>query len=538
MDLSNENFDYIIIGAGSAGCVLAEGLSRSPKTKVLVIEAGGSDNRFWIKVPLGYGMTFSDPRVTWAYHTQNEASLNHRSSYWPRGRVWGGSSSINAMAYVRGLPHDYDDWGSAGAKGWSWSEVRPVFEKMETQITGNRKIGDGPVIVSDMSEHMHQFSQNFFAAGEELGWARVDDINQTEGDRLGFYRSTIKNGRRWSASDAFLKPALKRPNLKILSNARVERVAIEDKKAVGVYVRLGEKTKLIRANAEVILSAGAIGSPQILQLSGIGDPTALKPMGIDVVHALAEVGNGLQDHLAITHHYYATDKTLNSTLGHVLGQWLSGVNYVFRKRGPLCVPTNQVGGFVRSQGELPFENMQIYCNPISYQTRPDGMPQITRDAGFILCAQPCRPTSRGKVHITANDPNLAPLIQPNSLDTQHDQDEAIYAGRMVEKLANTSTIKRLTKSPKMPKQPPKSDAEMLDDFRARAYTNFHPSCTCKMGSSARDSVLDGRLKVHGLDGLRVVDASAFPNITSGNTNAPTLMLAARAVGFIIDDAKK
>jgi choline dehydrogenase len=535
-------FDYIIIGAGSAGCILADRLSRDGKTKVLVLEAGGSDKRFWIKVPLGYGFTYSDPKVTWKYMTQPDPGLNARPAYWPRGRVLGGSSSINAMAYVRGLPHDFDDWEQAGAIGWGWNTVRRTYDALESHDEfapdGQRHIrGTGALRVSDLSRQMHPFSARFLEAAQDLGWSTPPDMNAPGAEGLSYYRSTVRDGFRCSSADAFLRPALKRNSAHLETNAVVDRLVLDGTRVTGVRYRQGGTLKTANAKVEVILSAGAINSPQLLQLSGIGPASLLQSHGIQVVQDLPHVGQGLQDHLAITHHFAATEPTLNNRLGGVLGQLLAGVQYVLTRKGPLSVPVNQVGGFVRSEGAVNPPDMQVYCNPASYNPPVNGRPSLDKEAGFILSVQPCRPTSRGSISIASADPTEAPLIQPNSLSTHHDREEAIAACKLLRQIAETPTITRLTQTRRTPDVVGMDDDEMLENFRNRAATNFHPTCTCKMGHDAADSVLDNRLRVHGVQGVRVVDASAFPNVTSGNTNAPTMMLAMRAADLILEDAR-
>ena len=529
-------FDYIIIGAGSAGCVLADKLSRSGTNRVLVIEAGGKDSNPWIKVPLGYAYTFSNPRLTWQYTTEPDPGLNGRRVYWPRGRTLGGSSSVNAMAYVRGLPHDFDDWEAAGASGWNWQAVRKTYEQVETKVSDGVRVGDGPLHVSDLSERMHSFGSHFLSAGRDLGWPVLSDMNEATDSGLSYYRSTVRNGRRWSAADAFLRPALKRSNVTLVKHALVQGLTFDGMKATGVRYRKGDQQVVATAHREVIVSAGAINSPQILQLSGIGPADLLKSHGIPVLKNLGQVGMALQDHLTISHFFEATEPTLNATLGWKVGQVLAGIQYLLARRGPLSVPMNNVGGYVRSDDVQPVPDMQIYCNPAKYEIPRGGSPKMNRDPGFLLCTQPCRPTSRGSVSISSASPDHAPLIQPNSLDTEQDRADAIRAGRLLQRLAKTPSIARVTKSPVAPDILPMDDPALLENFRERCTTNFHPTCTCRMGNDATDSVLDARLRVHGVSGLRVVDASAFPNITSGNTNAPTIMLATRAADLILQDA--
>lgn len=538
-----EIFDYIIVGAGSAGCVLADRLSACGRHKVLVLEAGGSDRRFWIKVPLGYGKTFNDPRVNWRYSTEEDPGLNRRRAYWPRGRVVGGSSSINAMAYVRGLPHDYNDWEKAGACGWNWESARRTFEAIETQSTSGDTgdagtIGSGPVWISDVSQRMHPFSQHFLTAAREMGWKVSGNLNGKDSEGLAHMRSTVRAGRRWSAADAFLRPALKRPNVKLVSDALVEQVLLDGNRAVGVRYQVGGKWITPKVRGEVILSAGAVNSPQLLQLSGIGPATLLQRHGIKVKHELSQVGQGLQDHLGISYFYRAAKPTLNNRLGNRFGQTMAGAQYLMTKSGPLSVPVNQISGFVRSDASQQKADLQIYCNPMSYVSDTDGNTVVDPKPGFLLCAQPCRPTSRGEIAIASANPADAPAIRPNSLSTNEDCETAVRAGRVLRNLAQTPAIRAVTEARLAPDITQMNDDELLENFRERAGTIFHPTSTCRMGESPERSVLDARLRVHGVAGLRVVDASAFPNVTSGNTNAPVMMLAARGADLILEDAKQ
>jgi choline dehydrogenase-like flavoprotein len=542
-----KTFDFIIIGAGSAGCVLADKLTRSGRYQVLLLEAGGSDRRVWIKIPVGYGFTYSDPAVNWRFSTQPDPGLHHREGYWPRGKVIGGSSSINAMAYIRGLPHDFDDWEAAGALGWGWDAVRQSFDELESNDElaqdGTRRLrGRGPVRVKDMQDQMHPFAQHFLAAAHDMGWPTSTNMNalpdpsssEIPGDGLSFVRSTVRKGFRWSAADAFLRPALSRPNLTVIRHANVEKILMQGTRATGVQYQRNKRTHRISAAREVILSAGAIGSPQILQLSGIGPSEMLKTHGIDVAHHLPEVGQGLQDHLALSHFFWAKTDTLNAVLGNRWGQFKAGLKYVLTRRGPLSVPVNQCSGFARTKG-VSVPDVQVYCNPASYATLPNGKPKIDQDNGFLLCVQPSRPTSRGQITLRSADPSATPLIQANSLATSEDRETAVRASHLLQDLAQTPAMQAVTRSRRDPDILTMDDDALLENFRARAGTVFHPTCTCRMGTSAQNSVLDARLRVHGLTGLRVIDASAFPNITSGNTNAPTIMLAARAADLVLQD---
>ena len=533
-------YDFVIVGAGSAGCVLAERLSRCGRYQVLLLEAGGSDRRFWIKVPLGYGFCYSNPAINWQYSTQSDPGLADRRLYWPRGKVLGGSSSINAMLYARGLPHDFNDWEKKGASGWRWSEVQATYDSLETNVVrdkdGNLKAqGNGPVWISSPRENMHPFSQNFLSAAEDAGWAVTEDINAPGAEGLSLVPSTIRNGRRWSAADAFLRPALKRPNLRVIKNALAEKINFKDQRATGITYSANGQRQTVDAAREIIVSAGAVNSPQLLQLSGVGPENLLKKHDINIIQALDQVGKGLQDHLALTHYFRANQATLNSQLGNPVGQVWAGIKYLMTRKGPLSVPINQCSGFVRSDPDQDLPDIQMYCNPASYSIPASGKPTIDRKPGFLLSAQPCRPTSRGEISIASNDPTQPPAIHPNSLSTEADCLLAVKAGRLIQRLAKAPTLQALTQSAHSPDIQGMDDDELLENFRQRAGTVYHPSCTCRMGQSPKDSVLDARLRVHTLRGLRVIDASSFPNITSGNTNAPTLMLASKGAEMILAD---
>jgi choline dehydrogenase len=530
----SQSYDFIIIGAGSAGCVLANRLSENPDTRVLLLEAGGSDLRFTIKMPLGYAFTFVDPKVNWMYSAAPEETLKGRSGYWPRGKVIGGSSSINAMAYFRGLPKDFDDWEKAGATGWNWKSVEATYQSLETHISKGMSEGTGPVCVSDLSSQMHPFSEHFLSAAKEMG-LNVPENTAVSHDGWGYVRSTMKNGKRFSAADAFLHPVRHRKNLTIVKKAMVQRLTISDARATGVIFRHKGRSIHVSASKEIILSAGAIGSPQLLQVSGVGPKEVLENANVPVVHAMPEVGQGLQDHLAITQYFDTDERTLNDEIGGIVGRVVAGIRYLLTRKGPLSVPVNQTSGFARSGPDVETADLQLYANPIAYSVGPTSKPVVGKKSGFLLSAQPARSTSRGSVNISSPDTDDAPEIRPNSLATEHDRDMAIRAGRMVQAMARTAAMKSVTTAYADPEFLKMDDDALLDMFRKTALTVFHPCCTCRMGSSAKNSVVDARLRVHGLSGLRVVDASAFPNITSGNTNAPTMMLAQRGAEMILED---
>jgi choline dehydrogenase len=535
-----ENFDYIIIGAGSAGCVLADRLSASGRDSVLVLEAGGTDRRFWIKTPIGYGRTFADPVVNWKYETTPSPGLNGRSIYWPRGRVVGGSSSINALVYCRGMPADFDDWRQMGNVGWGWDDVRPYFERSERHVdaAGNAS-GAGPLDVKDVTPLLHPMRQNWLDAAAELGLPLTDDFNGPHPEGLGCYQVTIRNGIRRSAADAFLRPALRRGNIRLVTQAWVSKIRFDQRRAVGVeYVR-GGGPQFAAANREVIVCGGAVNSPQLLQLSGIGPARMLAAAGIAPLFDNPAVGGHLQDHLAIVYSFKASQPTLNDELHSTLAKLRAGLKYLIARRGPLALSVNQFGGFARADPEGARPDVQLYFNPVTYGAGDATRTRIAVDAfpGFYLCFQPTRPTSVGRIDIASADFRRPPNIAANYLSTDKDVADVVHGGRLLQAIARTRAIKSLIREPIAPDLETMEPADLIADFRARASTVYHPVSTCRMGSAAGDSVVDDSLRVHGVDRLRVVDASVFPTVTSANTNAPTIMVAQRAADLIIQGQK-
>lgn len=535
-----DTFDYIVVGAGSAGCVLADRLSRNGANRVLVVEAGGSDKSFWIRTPIGYGRTFFDSRINWMYRTEADPQTDGRVSYWPRGKVLGGSSSINALIYCRGLPADFDDWEAAGARGWSWNSVRPHYEAIESRVLANGEIeGNGPLFVSDVRNDVHPSNRHYFSMAEELGLPVTDDCNGPSPEGVTRYRITTRHGRRWSAADAFLKPALGRPNLTLLKNCLVDRILVEDRRATGVSIRTASGVQVFKARKEIIVSAGAVNSPKLLQASGIGPAALLQRLDIPLVVANDNVGANLQDHLGINYYYKATEPTLNSMLSPWWGKAIQGARYILTRRGPLSLSVNQCGGFVRSKDGLARPDQQLYLNPVTYTTAPsDKRPIINPDPfpGYILSFQPTQPTSRGTIEIVSPNPEDAPKIVPNYLSTAKDLDDVIAGGRLIQRMAGTAAMRRFAKEAMAPDILTLDDDGILEDFRKRCGSVFHPVSTCRMAQDAATGVTDCELHVFGVTGLRVADASSFPNITSGNTNAPTIMLAHRAADLILEAA--
>ena len=531
-------FDFIVVGAGSAGCVLANRLTASGRHTVLLLEAGGSDARFWLRTPIGYGMSFYNPGVNWMYRTEPDPALAGRQGYWPRGKVLGGSSSINAMVFVRGQPRDFDDWAALGNPGWGWNDVLPYFCKLEDSDLGPsalRGVG-GPVHVSDVRTDVHPLCETYLRAGEQLGLARNPDINGASNEGVAINQITTRRGLRESASTAYLRPALRRPNLRLETGAHVTRVLFDGRRASGIsYLQHGQ-LRSCTARREVILAGGSINTPQILQLSGIGPGAALQAMGLPVVADSPAVGQHLQDHLCIDHVYRSRVPTLNAALGTWRGKLWAGIRYLALRRGPLALSVNQGGGFFRSREGLPAPNMQLYFSPLSYLRAVPGRRALTAPdtfAGFALSAQPCRPSSRGHLELRGPDPLLPPRIVANSLSTRHDRDEILEASLFLRKLAAAPALRAIIDHELLPGAAVQTEQALMDDIAQRASTVFHPVSTCRMGPDPRQAVVDAQLRVHGLQGLRVIDASVFPTLTSGNTNAPTLMLAEKGADLVL-----
>lgn len=532
-------YDYIIIGAGSAGCILAERLSAAGKFTVLVLEAGGTDNHPWFKLPMGYGKLYYNPRYNWMYYTSPQAELDQRKLYVPRGKVRGGSGAINAMIYVRGAARDFDDWAAAtGDAGWSYASVLPYFKKLEHHWNPDSQWHgqDGKIHVSSLRSGMHPICKHFLAACRELGYPENADFNGAQLEGFGVYDVNIDRGIRDSSSRAYLQPALKRHNLTLLTNTLVQRIILnEQKRAVAVQVAQGQTTCQYSARKEILLCAGAIDSPKLLELSGIGQAEHLQNLGISVVKHLPQVGERLQDHVCTSYYYKTKVPSLNESFNSLLGQAWMGLQYVLTRSGPLALSVNQTGGFFKSDPTLAAPNLQLYFNPLSYTIPKDGKIAIKTDPypGVLLAFAACRPSSRGSVHATSKDPQDRPTIDPNYLSTEHDQQEAIAGSQLMRNMVHTAALKAVITEETIPGLQVQTKAEMLEFFRANAGSIYHVCGSCAMGQSEADSVVDSQLRVHGVQGLRIVDASVFPNVTSGNTNAPVMMLAERAADLIL-----
>ena len=535
-------YDYIIVGAGSAGCVLADRLTASGRHRVLLLEAGGSDFSPWIRVPIGYARTFTDPRYNWMYRTEPEPTLDNRAALWPRGKVLGGSSSINAMVFVRGQRSDYEDWRSAGNPGWGWQDVLPYFRKLEDHAWGASEYhgAGGPVHVHDPSAAVHPLCGKFLGACAAAGIALTRDFNGADTEGAGLWQVTIRKGVRVSSASAYLRPALRRRNLEVATGARATRVLFSGAAATGVEYLQGGTRRTATARREVLLSAGAIGSPQLLELSGIGDPELLRRLEIPVTAALGRVGRGLQDHVCVSYFYRSKIPTLNDELAPLLGKARAALRYALRRDGPLAMSVNQAGAFVRSHPGLDRPNLHIYFNPASYSTTASGPSRrlLNPDPfpGFLMSFNTCRPTSRGSVHVRSPDPLASPAITPNSLSTPEDVADVYEGARMLRRISAAQPLAAVIESELLPGERIHSDEAVLEDFRRRGGSVFHPCGTCAMGPDDTSSVVDPRLRVHGVANLRVVDASIFPAVTSGNINAPTLMVAEKAADLILEDA--
>lgn len=540
-DQFSTSYDYVIVGAGSAGCVLANRLSENGRYSVCILEAGGSDRKFWVQTPLGYGKTFRDERINWMYQAEPSPGMNGRSSYWPRGKLLGGSSSINAMVYVRGIAADYDRWAEEGCSGWAWEDVLPYFKLAETFSNGQSSVrgADGPLYVYDPTAQYHSVCEYFMRGAAELGIAREQDLHEGSEERVGYYQITAKNGRRMSSARAHLKPALKRNNVTLIKNALVRKIVVRTGRAVGVEYERNGHSEVIGAHREVISSAGAVNSPQLLQLSGIGCAQSLSALGIDVVHDNRNVGEHLQDHLALSHYYESLVPTLNNVLRPWWGKGLAGAQYLLSRKGPLAIGVNQAGGFVRSNSARITPNLQLYFSPLTYSTNasdtnrpvePDEYP------GFLSSVSQCRPYSTGTVRIQSPNPAKAPKIAPNYLDDERDVVELLEGAQFLRRLASTDAMRAVICRETIPGDDIASDDELLNDIRQRSDTVYHPTSTCRMGADEQDSVVNKKLCVYGVSNLRIVDASVFPSVPSGNINAPVIMLAEKAADMILSDA--
>jgi choline dehydrogenase len=535
-----QEFDFVIVGAGSAGCVVAERLSASGRHTVLLLEAGGSDRRFYVQMPLGYGKTFYDPAVNWNYRAEPDPGLAGNADHWPRGKLLGGSSSINAMVWIRGQREDFDAWAEAGNAGWGFDDLLPAFKAVEDAEAGSdewRGRG-GPVRVAEMTPFVHPLTRRYLQAAQQAGLPLNPDFNGATQEGVGVYQITAKGGRRMSAARAFLRPAMRRRNLKVETGAQATRVLFEGRRAVGVEYRRGGQTLRATARASVILSAGSVGSPQLLELSGVGDPAVLAAAGIETRLANANVGANLQDHQGINYTWKARQPTLNQILRPWWGKALVGARYLLTRSGPLSMSMNQGGGFFRTDPGEPRPNMQLYFQAFSTVIPKTGeRPILSPDPwpGFSIGLSNCRPTSRGSVHVRSADPAAHPRIVANAFSTEHDVAEMLDAVKFLRIIAAQPAMAEVIAEEVLPGPSVTSDEALTDDFRRRSGTVYHPVSTCRMGPDATQAVVDPRLRVHGIEGLRVIDASVFPAVISGNTNAASIVTGWKGAEMVLED---
>lgn len=535
-------FDYVIVGSGSAGSVLAERLGQDPRRRILVLEAGGSDMRFFVQMPLGYGKTFYDRRVNWAYQTEPDPGLAGQRDYWPRGRIIGGSSSINAMVYIRGHASDYADWEAAGNPGWGWAEVRAAYRAMEDNEAGGdewRGTG-GPLFVSANRADTHPLVARYIAACEGVGLRHNPDFNGAEQEGAGIYQLTVKGGRRNSAARAFLHPAVRRGNVQVLTGAQATRVLWEGRRAVGVEYLRGGVRQVARARVEVILACGAVNTPQLLMLSGVGPGAMLAAQGIGALVDNPNVGAHLNDHQGLNYTYRMKVPTLNDVLRPWWGKAWVGVQYLLARRGPLAKSINAGGGFFRTDPGQSRPNMQLYMQAFStLLPKPGERPILTPDPfpGMSLGLSNCRPTSRGRIELASPDPLAPPRIVQNAYGTDQDVAEMLAAVKMLRRIAAEAPLAEVIAEELRPGPAVQRDEDLIADFRARSGTVYHPSCTARMGPDAGGAVVDARLRVHGVEGLRVCDASVFPTLIAGNTNAPAMMVGWKGAEIIAADTR-
>jgi len=529
-----KSFDYIIVGAGSAGCVLANRLTASGRHSVLLLEAGGHDRNIWIHIPLGYGKLFDNAKVNWLYASEPEPELNNRSIIQPRGKVLGGSSSINGLLYVRGQHEDFDRWRQLGNQGWGFADVLPYFRRAEDQERGADEFHGrgGPLAVSNVSEP-HPLCEAFIAAAQQAGHRRNDDFNGAAQEGAGYFQLTAKNGRRWSTAVGYLRPARHRANLTVATDALAARLLFEGRRAVGVEYRQGDSLHAARAHAEVIVAGGAFNSPQLLQLSGIGPGDLLRAHGIAVVADMPGVGADLQDHLQIRMLYRCTEPiTMNDVINNWRHRYRAGLRYILSRKGLLTIGAGYAGAFLRTRAELATPDVQIHFLIFSADSAGAG---LHRFPGFMTSVCQLRPESRGFVRIKSADPRVPPAIQPRYLSSRLDRDTVVAGLKLMRGIMAKPAMRRYIAEERTPGESCKSDADLLAFARATGTTVYHPTSTCRMGSDA-SAVVDERLRVRGIDALRVVDGSIMPALVSGNTNAAVVMIAEKGADMILEDA--
>ena len=521
--------DFVVIGAGSAGCAVAARLSEDPATWVVLIEAGGEDKNRWIHIPLGFGKTFADPSVNWCYETEPDPGAADRRVFWPRGKVLGGSSSINGMVYIRGQAEDFDHWRQLGNTGWSFEDVLPYFKRSEHQMRGADGFhgAGGPLCVSDVAQH--PICEAFITAATQLGFPRNDDFNGASQDGVGYHQTTTRDGKRCSTAVGYLRPAMQRPYLRVVTGAMTEKIIFEGRRAIGVAFRRDGRLCTATAGREVILCGGAVNSPQLLMLSGIGPAQHLAEFGLPVLHHLPGVGQSLQDH------YSAPIKlrcklpvTVNDVMLSNARKLKAGLEYYMFHRGPLSMISSPAALFARTRPELASPDIKCSISPFSADRPQDG---LHRFSGFTSIAYQLRPESRGEIRLKSPDPFDAPAVHPNYLATETDQRTLVAGLKLIRRILATPPMQSFIEAEFQPGLEVGSDVELLDYARRRGGTVYHPTSTCKMGNDAM-AVVNPELRVHGISGLRVADASIMPTVVSGNTNAAAIMIGERAADMV------
>jgi len=532
--MTAENFDYVIVGAGSAGCVLANRLTASGRHRVLLLEAGGPDRNIWIHIPLGFGKLLDHAKVNWRYTSEPEPELNGRRIIQPRGKVLGGSSSINGLLYVRGQHEDFDLWRQLGNTGWDFADVLPYFRRAEDQQRGADALhgAGGPLAVSDVSEP-HPLCEAFIAAASQAGYRRNDDFNGEAQEGAGYFQLTAKNGRRWSTAVGYLRPARRRPNLKIATDALATRLLFSGRRAVGVEYRQGDTLRTAYADAEVIVAGGAFNSPQLLQLSGIGPAELLRSLGIAVIADVPNVGANLQDHLQVRIQYRCTEPiTMNDVINHWRHRYGAGLRYILSRKGLLTIGAGYAGAFLRTRPELATPDVQIHFLIFSADAAGATLHNFP---GFMTSVCQLRPESRGFVHIKSNDPSVPPAIRPRYLTSRLDCDTVVDGLKLLRRVMEQPAVRRYIAEEREPGPHCVSDADLLAFARSAGTTVYHPTSTCRMGNDP-GAVVDTRLRLRGFERLRVVDASIMPTLVSGNTNAAVVMIAEKGADMILEDA--